>query len=455
MHVDADGESRLSRLAALYRTHGDLVRWVVRTRGIPSASVEDVVHDVFLALHRRWGERSPGVPVRGWIISVARNVAFSERRSLARRERRIREAQEDFEACCLDRQVDARRALGVLQRFVDELPPAQAEVFVLSEVHGVPAPEIASGLGSSVNTVYSRLRLARARFVAKFGELPARDYATLLQEIERVAKAPPAEVDRRWALLVPQLSAPAASVTFPFLGGWAGVVAGMAIVGSIVGMVRAAISTPSPDGAERAGARQHDPPSSPAPSASRSAEETRKLASGARAETAGAAVSGGDSGASMLHGREVDGRRATATLVGGAGGTSEEPSDVGKPQGTARDAVRTAERRGGGGSSRPDGPARSVASATAVDTNVGAEARLLRYAKTRLDAGRIDDARRALQEHARVFPEGSLRRERLRLNVDVWCQVGRRDRAADAAAELDALSPQTFPGRTRNQPCGE
>jgi RNA polymerase sigma-70 factor (ECF subfamily) len=50
--------------------------------------------------------------------------------------------------------------------FLEELPAPQREVFVLAELELESAPDIASALGVPLNTVYSRLRLARARFEA-------------------------------------------------------------------------------------------------------------------------------------------------------------------------------------------------------------------------------------------------------------------------------------------------
>jgi RNA polymerase sigma-70 factor, ECF subfamily len=40
----------------------------------------------------------------------------------------------------------------------------QRDVFVFAEIEGLGAREIAAIVGANVNTVYSRLRLARARF---------------------------------------------------------------------------------------------------------------------------------------------------------------------------------------------------------------------------------------------------------------------------------------------------
>jgi RNA polymerase sigma-70 factor (ECF subfamily) len=57
----------------------------------------------------------------------------------------------------------ARRAL---ERFLQSLDPDRRAVFVMAELEDMGAPEISQAVGARINTVYSRLRTARERFVA-------------------------------------------------------------------------------------------------------------------------------------------------------------------------------------------------------------------------------------------------------------------------------------------------
>src|SRR6185369_1576462 len=52
-------------------------------------------------------------------------------------------------------------AARFLDRFLDSLDDDRRDVFVLAEMEGLSAPEIAAVVGAPLNTVYSRLRLAR------------------------------------------------------------------------------------------------------------------------------------------------------------------------------------------------------------------------------------------------------------------------------------------------------
>jgi RNA polymerase sigma-70 factor (ECF subfamily) len=70
---------------------------------------------------------------------------------------------------------EARRQVA---RALEKLPLEQRAVFVLHDIDGVSAPEIARALEVPLNTVYSRLRLAREKFLAAVA-------ADLQREVQR------------------------------------------------------------------------------------------------------------------------------------------------------------------------------------------------------------------------------------------------------------------------------
>lgn len=119
------------------------------------------MQDVFLVVHRRRAELRVEQTGRGLLSGIALRVARDARRSLQRRN--VGEAVEPpgptpTPAEDLERKQGAERALKLL----DVLDAEKREVFVLAELEGHTAPEIASVLEVNVNTVYSRLRAARA-----------------------------------------------------------------------------------------------------------------------------------------------------------------------------------------------------------------------------------------------------------------------------------------------------
>lgn len=154
-------------LEGFYREHHRLVRWIVRTSGVPEASVDDVVHDVFVAAFRRRSS-APSGDRRGWLVGVAKSVSFNHRRSHSRR--RVRDAawwaaaapESQNPERAVGERLDLERVSSVL-RAMDE---AQRDAFVLVELAGESPAEVAQMLGVNANTLSSRLRLARRKLRA-------------------------------------------------------------------------------------------------------------------------------------------------------------------------------------------------------------------------------------------------------------------------------------------------
>jgi RNA polymerase sigma-70 factor (ECF subfamily) len=150
--------------ATVYRAHAAFVRRSVRHLDVPDASADDVLHDVFLIVHRRLGDFDGRTSMRAWLFGIARRVAMHHRRGRARRSRRERAAPIPVAAPCPEDVAAQRQAAQWVEGFLAELDPTQRAVFVLCEIEGLAAPEVAAATGTKLNTVYSRLRLARRRF---------------------------------------------------------------------------------------------------------------------------------------------------------------------------------------------------------------------------------------------------------------------------------------------------
>ncbi len=158
-------------LAALYRAHADFVWRTLLRFGIPEDAAEDVVHEVFLVARRRLDDFDPARAAPStWLYGLSRGVAANWRRAHRRAEQRLAVVDAPLPADDPDTELARAQASALVQRFVAELEPAQREVFVLCDIEGLRGPEVAVMLGQGTNQVYSRLRLARRRFVAFLAE---------------------------------------------------------------------------------------------------------------------------------------------------------------------------------------------------------------------------------------------------------------------------------------------
>jgi RNA polymerase sigma-70 factor (ECF subfamily) len=132
--------------------------------GVDAPSVEDIAQEVFVVVHRRLAEFDATRNVRSWLWGIARHAAHTHRRGAARAERKLEVLPTGREPQRPDERLELRERAAVVECFLDSLRPKLRDVFVLAEVEGMSAPEIATVLGIKPNTVYSRLRLARQRF---------------------------------------------------------------------------------------------------------------------------------------------------------------------------------------------------------------------------------------------------------------------------------------------------
>jgi RNA polymerase sigma-70 factor (ECF subfamily) len=90
-----DPETRRERFEALFRQHHPVVRAYVRRR-VPPEAVDDIVSEMFLAVWRRLDDvPEPPLP---WLLTVARNIAGTERRGATRRQRLWVKAQSAYVA---------------------------------------------------------------------------------------------------------------------------------------------------------------------------------------------------------------------------------------------------------------------------------------------------------------------------------------------------------------------
>ncbi len=162
---------------SVYEAHADFA-WRSLTRlGVRPEALEDAAQELFLVVHRRLPEFEGRSSLKTWLFAIALRVA----RRHARDQRRHPSGASDDDAPALDHghspheSAQRSEAVRLLYTLLEELPHEQREVFVMAELEELPAPQIAELSEVPVNTVYSRLRSARAAFDAGLARARARD----------------------------------------------------------------------------------------------------------------------------------------------------------------------------------------------------------------------------------------------------------------------------------------
>jgi RNA polymerase sigma-70 factor, ECF subfamily len=156
------------RLAALVEQHLDLAARVVRNLGAPRGEVEDLVQQAFAITAARLEDIEPGKE-RAFLIQTAVRLAANIRRTRAQsREVTTGLLPEVADGRPTPEEIsDHTRALRMLDRALESMDLDLRSVFVLYEIEELTMAEIAVALQIPSGTVASRLRRARADFLAR------------------------------------------------------------------------------------------------------------------------------------------------------------------------------------------------------------------------------------------------------------------------------------------------
>ena len=148
---------------AVYRQEISYVVHTLRRLGVRDAEVEDVAHDVFVAVYRHFSERDPARPLRPWLFGFCYRTASDHRKLARHRYEAPPLAHEPADpAKQPDALVDDERLRHQLLAALDAMDFEKRSLVVMHDLEGMSVPEIAALLAVPLNTTYSRLRLARA-----------------------------------------------------------------------------------------------------------------------------------------------------------------------------------------------------------------------------------------------------------------------------------------------------
>lgn len=160
----ATGQPPVPSFEEIYE-HFDFIWRTLRCFGLTPPAIEDAVQDVLLTAYRRLDRFEHRSTIRTWLFGIAYRVALNYRRH-QRRKGRFDELSDELPALAAgpEEQVADARTLRFVEEFLDTLDDERLAVFVLCEIEQIGAPEVATALNAKLNTVYSRLRLARRDF---------------------------------------------------------------------------------------------------------------------------------------------------------------------------------------------------------------------------------------------------------------------------------------------------
>lgn len=151
----------------LFRVEFHYVCNTLRRFGVRPGDLSDKAHDVFVAVFERRADFDPSRPARPWLCGFAYRVAADHRRNAWTRRAVFDDTAEPApDVADPGERLDAARNRALVLAALETIELDRRVVFVMSDLDGVSAPEVAAALSIPLGTVYSRLRLAREDFSA-------------------------------------------------------------------------------------------------------------------------------------------------------------------------------------------------------------------------------------------------------------------------------------------------
>lgn len=151
----------------VYQQYFAFVWRSLRRLGVHDIALDDAAQDVFVVVHRRQASLEGRASLRSWLFGIAMRVAADYRRA-ARRKRRVDVGERNTEAVAdmvspspLE-SVERAEAARLLHAILNDLDDDKRALIIMAELEQMNVREIAQVLEANTNTVYSRLRTARA-----------------------------------------------------------------------------------------------------------------------------------------------------------------------------------------------------------------------------------------------------------------------------------------------------
>ena len=145
----------------------------IRKNVLLEEDAEDILHDVFYRFIEQFSEIEVIERISSWLYTTARNRIIDKSRkgktkSFSDIEMSYQDEEDDFYFTDILKDeedlpadlLERSETMSAINEFLDELPKAQKEVFVLNEIEGYSFKEISSKLNVPVNTLLSRKRYA-------------------------------------------------------------------------------------------------------------------------------------------------------------------------------------------------------------------------------------------------------------------------------------------------------
>ncbi len=164
---------QMAEFRALFDAEFDFVCRSLRRLGVRDADAHDVAQELFVTVSGALATYDVSRPLRPWLFAFAARFAANYRR-LGWHKGDVLSDEAPMPSPRLAEKLTAR---VLVAHGLDALDFDKRVALVMHDLEGIGAPEIAAELDVPLNTVYSRVRLARVAFKKRVLEIEAEEKA--------------------------------------------------------------------------------------------------------------------------------------------------------------------------------------------------------------------------------------------------------------------------------------
>lgn len=133
--------------------------------GVRASDTEDAAQEVFIAVHRKFETFDQRRPIRPWLFAFAYRFASNyQQKAHVRKEVLDHEVEEHATKGTPEDAASEKQGRALIIAALAMVPLERRTTLVMHDIDGFTAPQIAESLNLPTNTVYSRIRIARAEF---------------------------------------------------------------------------------------------------------------------------------------------------------------------------------------------------------------------------------------------------------------------------------------------------
>lgn len=150
----------------LFHVYADLLHTYIQHLTRSSELAEEVVQDIFLQI---WTSRETLGSIRNfrnYLFVISRNHTLNVIKRMVRENRRRKQWEEDTNLYTEDGPEYMEPRLSLVEEAIEQLPPQQQKVWIMSRRQGMKYSEIASMTGLSRETVKKYLQYATSSIIA-------------------------------------------------------------------------------------------------------------------------------------------------------------------------------------------------------------------------------------------------------------------------------------------------